>query len=122
MVVVIDDERDMRELILQVLDADGIEATGAGPLDALATLNELTPPVVLLDVTMPNIDGYEILDHVRLSPRLRNCFVIMLTARTQLVDIEDGFQRGADDYLTKPFAIEELVARVRRGMRVVTPR
>ncbi len=122
MVVVIDDERDMRELILQVLDGDGIEATAAGPMEALATLNESTPAVVLLDVTMPNIDGYEILRHLRLSPTLRDAFVIMLTARTQLVDIENGFERGADDYLTKPFAIEELVARVRRGMRVVTPR
>ena len=117
MVLIIDDEEDMRNLVREVLLAGGIKAQAAGPLEALPALDELRPDVVVLDVSMPVVDGHQILQYMRSDPWLRNTFVLLLTARTELEDIETGFEVGADDYLTKPFAIEELVARVRRGLK-----
>jgi two-component system OmpR family response regulator len=116
MVLVIDDECDLRELLVDLLQSEGIDAHGAGPYDALVALEQLEPQVVLLDVMMPGLDGYHILQYVRGATRLRNSFVLMLTARTGVQDLEAGLELGADDYLTKPFAVEELVARVRLGL------
>lgn len=119
MVLIIDDEAEIQGLLLEVLMAEGIEAKAVGPHEALDALRELEPDVVLLDVSMPGLDGYEVLRHLRSDPHLSESFVLMLTGRTRLEDLEAGFESGADDYVTKPFAIDELVARVRRGLRAV---
>lgn len=121
MVLVIDDENDIQGLVRDVLTNAGIETWAVGPEEALDALRELRPEALVVDVAMPGIDGHEIVRYVRSDPELSDTFVLMLTARTRPEDLEAGFDSGADDYLTKPFAIEELVARIRRGLRGFTP-
>ena len=121
MVLVIDDESDIQGLVRDVLTNAGIETWAVGPEEALDALRELRPEALVVDVAMPGIDGHEIVRYVRSDPELSDTFVLMLTARTRPEDLEAGFDSGADDYLTKPFAIEELVARIRRGLRGFTP-
>ena len=117
MVLIIDDEDEVQELLLEVLMSEGIDAAAVGPYEALKALHDLAPAVVLLDVTMPGIDGYEVLQYLRADPRVRESYVLLLTGRTRLEDLQEGLDSGADDYVTKPFSVEELVARVRRGLR-----
>ena len=87
-----------------------------GPFEALTTLERLAPQVILLDVAMPGVDGYHILRHLRADARLANSFVLMVTASVGLSEMAAGIECGADDYLTKPFAVDELLARVRIGL------
>ncbi len=117
MVLIVDDDPEVRLLILDVLASARIEAKAVGPAEARQALDELRPDVVLLDITMPGLSGYDVLRYIRSSEQLRDTFVVILTGRTGLEDLEAGFEHGADDYVTKPFAIEELVARVRRGLK-----
>ena len=87
---------------------------GAGDgLQALELAAERTPDLMVLDVMMPKLDGYELTRRVRAEAALRSIPVILLTARSQESDIDRGFEVGADDYLKKPFNPDELVARVR---------
>jgi len=117
-ILVVDDERAVRESLRRALELEGyeIELAGDGG-EALATLGRDEPPAdaVILDVLMPGVDGLEVCRTLRnQGSRLP---VLMLTARTQVEDRVEGLDAGADDYLTKPFALEELLARVRALLR-----
>ena len=81
---------------------------------ALAALQESVPDLVLLDVMMPKKDGYEVLQAIRTQPEWKRVKVVMLTAKGREVEREKGLSLGADDYVTKPFATQELVAKVRQ--------
>lgn len=118
MVLIIDDEADIRWLLVEVLEAEGIEARAEGPQGAIAALHETEPDIVLLDVGMPSPNGYEILTYIREDARLCVAYVLMVTGRSEIEDIRTGLDSGADDYLTKPFATEDLLARVRRGLKL----
>lgn len=78
------------------------------------------PPLVILDWMMPRMDGLQVCQELRATPQALPTYVILLTARGREADVVAGFQAGADDYLTKPFAHEELRARVQVGARVVS--
>jgi DNA-binding response OmpR family regulator len=116
--LVIDDDPDIRELLLETLGDESILAEAVGPEEAFGALHRLVPKVVLLDVRMPVLDGYAILRHIRSDPILRSSFVVMLTGVGGAQEVEVALERGADDYIRKPFALEELVARLRRGLKV----
>jgi two-component system response regulator MprA len=116
-ILVVDDERAVRESLRRALELEGYEIElaedGLQALDRLA--REDQPDAVILDVLMPGIDGLEVCRTLRgQGNRLP---VLMLTARTQVEDRVEGLDAGADDYLTKPFALEELLARVRALLR-----
>jgi DNA-binding response OmpR family regulator len=81
--------------------------------EAFELATERTPDLMVLDVMMPRLDGYELTRRVREQDSLRSVPVILLTARSQETDVGRGFDVGADDYLKKPFNPDELVARVR---------
>lgn len=119
MVLIIDDESDIRTMLVDLFDAEGIEACAVGPREALSTLRSLEPEVVLLDVVMPGLDGYNILRHVRSDDRLSQSFVLLLTGNSTLNDLQTGLDNGADDYVVKPFAVDELIARVKVGLNAV---
>lgn len=119
MVLIIDDESDIRTMLVDLFDAEGIEAHAVGPREALSTLRSLEPEVVLLDVVMPGLDGYNILRHVRSDDRLSRSFVLLLTGKSTLTDLQTGLDNGADDYVVKPFAVDELIARVKVGLNAV---
>jgi len=113
-ILVADDEEDLRELVTYRLTRSGYQVIGAGDgLQALELAAERTPDLMVLDVMMPKLDGYELTRRVRAEAALRSIPVILLTARSQESDIDRGFEVGADDYLKKPFNPDELVARVR---------
>jgi two-component system, OmpR family, response regulator MprA len=116
-ILVVDDERAVRESLRRALELEGYEIELAGDgSEALYRLesNE-EPDAMILDVLMPGVDGLEVCRRLRgAGSRLP---VLMLTARTEVEDRVAGLDAGADDYVTKPFALEELLARVRALLR-----
>jgi two-component system response regulator MprA len=118
-ILVVDDERAVRESLRRALELEGYEIElaedGREALDRLGGENGDDPDAVILDVLMPGVDGLEVCRTLRSQgSRLP---ILMLTARTQVEDRVEGLDAGADDYLTKPFALEELLARVRALLR-----
>jgi two-component system response regulator MprA len=116
-ILVVDDERAVRESLRRALELEGYEIElaedGAAALERLEA--EPEPDAMVLDVLMPRVDGLEVSRTLRRNgSRLP---ILMLTARTQVEDRVEGLDAGADDYLTKPFALEELLARVRALLR-----
>jgi two-component system, OmpR family, response regulator MprA len=119
-ILVVDDETAVREAVERALRLDGYEVAVAGDgREALETLEERTPDAVVLDVLMPRIDGLEVCR--RLRGRGDRTPVLMLTARDAVADRVAGLDAGADDYLVKPFALEELLARLRALLRRAAP-
>jgi two-component system alkaline phosphatase synthesis response regulator PhoP len=113
-ILVADDEEDVRDLVSYRLTRSGYHVIGAGDgEEALRLASEHAPDLMVLDVMMPRLDGYELTRRVRAEESLRSIPVILLTARSQESDVGRGFEVGADDYLKKPFNPDELVARVR---------
>lgn len=111
-VVLVDDEANIRETIAFILDAEGVEvATAADGVEGLAAVRRLLPKVVLLDVMMPKMDGYEACRAIRQDPNLIGTYVIILTAKGQRSDELKAIENGADFYLSKPFD-DEIVLRV----------
>ena len=117
-ILVVDDERAVRESLRRALELEGYEIELAGDgSEALATLgrDEPQPDAVILDVLMPGVDGLEVCRRLRAAGD--RVPVLMLTARDAVSDRVAGLDAGADDYVTKPFALEELLARVRALLR-----
>ena len=116
-ILVVDDERAVRESLRRALQLEGYEVELAEDgADALAKLNGGgTPDAVILDVLMPGIDGLEVCRRIRREGN--SVPVLMLTARAEVEDRVAGLDAGADDYLPKPFALEELLARLRALLR-----
>ena len=115
-VLVIDDEPGVRELISEALSLSEITAVQAADgLEALSFLRRERFDLLILDINMPKLDGLALLEKLRTEGM--SVPVLMLSARADKADINQGLRTGADDYLTKPFSIEELVLRVKTIMR-----
>jgi two-component system, OmpR family, response regulator MprA len=118
-ILVVDDERAVRESLRRALELEGYDielaADGAEALGHLMNGGDSPPDVVILDVLMPGVDGLEVCRRLRRSGN--RVPVLMLTARDEVENRVAGLDAGADDYVTKPFALEELVARVRALLR-----
>lgn len=115
-VLVVEDDPDLQRLVADRLTAEGyaVEVAATGP-DGVAAAERSAPDLVVLDVMLPGFDGFEVCRRLRVShPRI---YIVMLTARDGEVDRVVGLEVGADDYVTKPFSLSELVARVRAGLR-----
>jgi DNA-binding response OmpR family regulator len=114
-VLVVDDERGLRELLEYGLEQAGFSVRSAADGgEGLRLLEAWSPDVIVLDVGLPERDGFALLPDIR---RLTTAPVVMLTARTELGEKLAGFSAGADDYVAKPFDLEELVARLRTLLR-----
>jgi DNA-binding response OmpR family regulator len=117
-VLVVEDEAALARLLQVELGASGFEVMLAGDGEtALTTALAEPPDLILADVMMPRMDGFELIRRLRADPRTEDVSIIMLTARGLKSDKLEGLTAGADDYLTKPFDNEELVARVRGALR-----
>jgi signal transduction histidine kinase/CheY-like chemotaxis protein len=112
-VLIVDDNADMRTYLTRLLAPVWRVRTSANGEEALAGIAEQRPDVVLTDVMMPRIDGFELLRRLRADEATRQIPVIMLTARAGQEAAVEGFAAGVDDYLAKPFQAAELIARVR---------
>jgi DNA-binding response OmpR family regulator len=114
-ILVVDDDEGIRLLLRQLLERAGYDVTEAPDgRTALRHLFSTPPALVILDVTMPELDGYQTLERVR---DLSDVPVLMLTARTQELEKVRGLSAGADDYVAKPFGRQELLARVQALLR-----
>jgi two-component system OmpR family response regulator len=115
-VLVVDDEPAIRELVQTVLRYEGFEvATADDGRSALSELERFRPDLVVLDVMLPDLDGFGV--QQRLLERGHRIPVVFLTARDAVEDRVRGLTLGGDDYLTKPFSLDELVARIRAVLR-----
>lgn len=117
-ILIVDDEEPIRQLASMYLVKEGFTVdTAADGRAALSRINALKPDLVILDLMLPEIDGWAVCRELRRSPQTESLPIVMLTARDDVIDRVLGLELGADDYLTKPFSPRELVARVRAVLR-----
>lgn len=122
LVLVIEDEPAQMELISYNLQAQGFQVSeAASGEDGLLQLEEILPDLVLLDWMLPGVSGIEICRQIKRQKHTQNVPVIMLTARGEETDRVRGLETGADDYVVKPYSVNELVARVRALLRRTRP-
>lgn len=117
-ILVIEDESNIQELIKYNLEKNGYKVILAD--NGTAGLNEAlanVPDLILLDLMLPGLDGLEVCKRLRADKRTRKVPIFMLTARGEELDKVLGLELGADDYITKPFSIKELIARIRAALR-----
>jgi two-component system response regulator MprA len=119
-VLVVDDDKAVRESLRRSLEFNGYDvALASDGAEALAVLGSSHPDVVVMDVMMPRLDGIETTRALRAAGH--DVPILVLTARDAVGDRVEGLDAGADDYLTKPFALQELLARLRALLRRVVP-
>jgi diguanylate cyclase (GGDEF)-like protein len=117
-ILVVDDDPDIARFVEVNLRSAGYDVTVAGDgEEALEKASDIRPDLVLLDVMMPRIDGFEVAQRLRKNPQTANTSIIMLTAKALSADKVTGLQSGADDYIIKPFDPIELLARVKGTLR-----
>jgi DNA-binding response OmpR family regulator len=113
LILVADDDADVRELVVFRLARAGYEVITAGDgVEALRLALERRPDVCVIDVMMPELDGYELTERLRASEELAGVAIVLLTASVQEASVNRGFAAGADDYIKKPFSPAELVKRI----------
>jgi DNA-binding response OmpR family regulator len=109
-VLVVDDDPAIRRVLLQTLELEGYEVDQAADgEEALTHIAVSFPDLVILDVMMPKLDGFGVVERLRGDPQTSKLPVILLTARSSTEDQWEGWQRGVDYYMTKPFDVEELL-------------
>ncbi|RJR30208.1 MAG: response regulator [Candidatus Latescibacterota bacterium] len=117
-ILVVDDEEDILELVSYNLVKAGYRVTkAASGEEAIKSARAKPPDLVLLDLMLPGVDGFEVCNTLKRDPRTANVPVVMLTARGEEPDIVAGLELGADDYITKPFSPRVMIARIRAVLR-----
>ena len=118
-ILVVDDDAALAEMLTLVLQNEGFQSRIVARGDeALAAFRDYKPDLVLLDLMLPGTDGIEVCRHIRAESGVP---IVMLTAKTDTVDVVVGLESGADDYIAKPFKPKELIARIRARMRHFEP-
>ena len=122
LVLVVEDEPAQREVLKYNLESEGYKVSFAiNGEEALLMISEDLPDVIVLDWMLPNVSGIEVCRQVKSRPETREIPVIMLSARSEEGDKVRGLETGADDYVTKPYSVTELLARVRSQLRRSRP-
>jgi len=112
-ILIIDDEKDICELIEFRLQKEGYRVNWTtNPLEAIGKARDFGPDLIILDIMMPELDGLHLCSMMKVDSQLKNTPVLFLTAKSEVEERIKGFERGADDYVTKPFDKRELIARV----------
>ncbi len=113
-ILAVDDEQDIRNLLKECLELEGyLVYTAKNGMEAMENIRR-NPDLIIMDVNMPDMDGYTVCGKIR---DYVDCPILFLTARTQEQDKVSGFQAGGDDYIVKPFGMDELLARVEAHLR-----
>jgi DNA-binding response OmpR family regulator len=118
-ICIVDDDTEIVRILTALLESDGYTVSSAN--DAIAgwkMLQKIQPAILLVDWQMPEMSGIELIKRVKTDAALRNIYVIMVSGKSETDDIVHGLDAGADEYLTKPFKLEELSARIRSGVRI----
>jgi DNA-binding response OmpR family regulator len=116
-ILVVDDDPDSLDIVRTFLESRGYEvATASDGRSGLAKLDQVRPDLVLLDVMMPGMDGWEVARIIKNHPDLGETRVVMLTARSGFSDKQEGLRAGADDYIVKPIRLDELATRVEKNL------
>ncbi len=114
-ILIADDNENIREALTAILEDEGyalwIAKDGA---EALRKVREISPDIIILDVTMPEISGYDVCRTIKNDPDLKKIFVLMLSAKGQATEQEHGREAGADEYMVKPFSPSEILARINK--------
>ncbi|MBE6090167.1 MAG: response regulator transcription factor [Clostridium beijerinckii] len=114
-ILVVEDDKSIREMLIFALEAEGfIVESGKNGAEGLKKNSEIKPNLVLLDLMLPDINGFEVCKKIQQE---RDIPVIMVTAKNDIVDKVLGLEIGADDYITKPFHIKEVIARVNKSLQ-----
>lgn len=122
MIYLLEDDDSIRKLVLYGLDSQGFQAKGfALPSEFWRAMDTELPELVLLDIMLPEEDGLSILKKLRASPATKRLPIIMLTAKNSEYDRVIGLDHGADDFVSKPFSMLELIARIRAVLRRAEP-
>ena len=122
MIYLLEDDDSIRKLVLYGLDSQGLQAKGfALPSEFWRAMDAQTPELVLLDIMLPEEDGLSILKRLRAQSATRRLPIIMLTAKNSEYDRVIGLDHGADDFVSKPFSMLELIARIRAVLRRAEP-
>ena len=117
-ILVVEDERSIADLVAEALKRQGYRVETAGDGDqALEAAESTLPDLIILDLMLPKLDGWEVCRRLREEDTTRRIPIIMLTARRDEKDVVAGLELGADDYLRKPFSLAELLARVKAHLR-----
>lgn len=118
--LVVDDNEINLAIMQEILGDDYELALASSGEEALTVAGEFMPDLILLDVMMPGIDGYETCRRLRANPKFSQVKVIIVSARAMQSEREQGYNAGADDYVTKPFNEEEILTKVRKHMQLST--
>lgn len=117
-ILIVEDEDAIMEIVSQALRRHGYETASASDGDAaLEKIFSLRPDLVILDLMLPKMDGWEVCRRMRAEPETERIPILMLTARRDERDVVEGLELGADDYMKKPFSLAELTARVKALLR-----
>ena len=117
-ILVVDDEEHIQELIKFNLEKSGYKVICAdNGIDAIKIAKEQLPQIMLLDLMLPGMDGLDVCKEIRKDSNMSNMLIIMITAKGEEIDKIIGLELGADDYITKPFSVRELVARIKAILR-----
>lgn len=117
-VLIVDDEPSIVAPLRFLMEQQGHDVRVVSDGSAvLPAIRERCPDLILLDVMLPSVSGYELCETIRDTPEWKHVAIIMLTVKSRDVDVEKGRALGADDYITKPFGIQEVIDTVRRHLR-----
>lgn len=112
-ILIVDDEPNIVMSLEYTFKKNGFEVFIARDgQEAIDILKVQTPNAIILDIMMPNVDGFETIQHIKADEKMKHCKVIFLSAKNKESDIEKGLQLGADAYMTKPFSIKKVVEQV----------
>ncbi len=113
-ILVADDDPSISRLLERVLMREFDVVTASDGLSALALAGQVKPQLMVLDVMMPGLDGFQLAQRIRMLPELKNVPIVFLTARDGPLDTIKGIQSGARHYITKPFKIDDLLSKVKK--------
>jgi two-component system alkaline phosphatase synthesis response regulator PhoP len=114
-ILIADDNENIREALTSILEDEGHELWIAkNGVEALTKVREISPDILILDVMMPEMSGYDVCRTIKNDPDLKKTFVLMLSAKGQVTEQERGKEVGADEYIVKPFSPSEILARINK--------
>ncbi|HLE41137.1 MAG TPA: response regulator [Nitrospirota bacterium] len=113
-ILIADDNENIRDALTYLLEDEGYALSMAKDgSDALKKVREFHPDILFLDIMMPEMNGYEVCRVIKSDPKLKNIYVIMLTAKGQVAEQERGKEVGADEYIVKPFSPMEILSKIK---------